>query len=322
MGKFEYQFNKDTLSYEKVDRTFIEKAKSFTLNSLTSLTMGFILVIMLYYFFDSPKEKSLKRENEQLLAQYTILDKKLNNIVNVLKSLEQRDDHIYRAVFEAEPIPSSIRHSGTGGVNIYEDLENLENAKIVVATTKKINKLSKAIYVQSKSYDDIEIMVKNKIDMLASIPAILPIAIKDFKRVSSAYGYRIHPIYKQKLPHLGMDFTGKINTPVYSTGNGKVVKVDKKRGYGKRIIVDHGYGYKTVYAHLNGYNVKRGQKVKRGEIIGYLGNTGISTGPHLHYEVQKNNRPVNPINYYFNDLTAEAYDNLVEVAANTGQSMD
>ena len=322
MGKFEYQFNKDTLSYEKVDRTFIEKAKSFTLNSLTSLTMGFILVIMLYYFFDSPKEKSLKRENEQLLAQYTILDKKLNNIVNVLKSLEQRDDHIYRAVFEADPIPSSIRHSGTGGVNIYEDLENLENAKIVVATTKKINKLSKAIYVQSKSYDDIEIMVKNKIDMLASIPAILPIAIKDFKRVSSAYGYRIHPIYKQKLPHLGMDFTGKINTPVYSTGNGKVVKVDKKRGYGKRIIVDHGYGYKTVYAHLNGYNVKIGQKVKRGEIIGYLGNSGISTGPHLHYEVQKNNRPVNPINYYFNDLTAEAYDNLVEVAANTGQSMD
>jgi len=322
MGKFEYQFNKDTLSYEKVDRTFIEKAKSFTLNSLTSLTMGFILVIMLYYFFDSPKEKSLKRENEQLLAQYTILDKKLNNIVNVLKSLEQRDDHIYRAVFEAEPIPSSIRHSGTGGVNIYEDLENLENAKIVVATTKKINKLSKAIYVQSKSYDDIEIMVKNKIDMLASIPAILPIAIKDFKRVSSAYGYRIHPIYKQKLPHLGMDFTGKINTPVYSTGNGKVVKVDKKRGYGKRIIVDHGYGYKTVYAHLNGYNVKIGQKVKRGEIIGYLGNSGISTGPHLHYEVQKNNRPVNPINYYFNELTAEAYDNLVEVAANTGQSMD
>jgi len=322
MGKFEYQFNKDTLSYEKVDRTFMEKAKGFILNSLTSLTMGFILVIMLYYFFDSPKEKSLKRENEQLLAQYTILDKKLNNIVNVLKSLEQRDDHIYRAVFEADPIPSSIRHSGTGGVNIYEDLENLENAKIVVATTKKINKLSKAIYVQSKSYDDIEIMVKNKIDMLASIPAILPIAIKDFKRVSSAYGYRIHPIYKQKLPHLGMDFTGKINTPVYSTGNGKVIKVDKKRGYGKRIIVDHGYGYKTVYAHLNGYNVKRGQKVKRGEIIGYLGNSGISTGPHLHYEVQKNNRPVNPINYYFNDLTAEAYDNLVEVAANTGQSMD
>lgn len=322
MGKFEYKFNKETLNYEKVKNSTRDIIKSFVINSLTSLTMGFGLVILFYYFFDSPKEKALKKENEQLLAQYTIIDKKLNNMVDVVESLEKRDNNIYRAVFEADPIPSSIRRAGTGGVNIYENLENLDNAAIVLSTSKKVNELSKAIYVQSKSYDDIEHMLKNKIDMLASIPAILPIAIKDFSRISSAFGYRIHPIYKQKLPHLGMDFTGKMNTPVYATGNGKIIIVDKDRGYGKRVVIDHGYGYKTIYAHLNRFNVKVGKRVKRGEVIGYLGNTGISTGPHLHYEVQKNNRAVNPINYYFNDLTADAYDNLVEVAANTGQSMD
>ena len=158
--------------------------------------------------------------------------------------------------------------------------------------------------------------------MLASIPAIIPIAIKDFKRISSGFGYRMHPIYKQMIKHRGMDFTGTLNTPVYSTGNGKVVKLNKQRGYGKRIVIDHGYGYQTIYAHLNGYNVKRGQKVKRGDLIGYLGNTGLSTGPHLHYEIKKNGIAIDPINYYYTDLTAESYDSIVEAASNTGQSMD
>jgi len=322
MGKYEYRFNRDTLNYERIEKTWQQRAKTFTIKTLSSVIIACLLVIVMYYNFDSPKERTQKRNYEQLLSQYSILYKKVNTMHNVLLSLEKRDDNIYRAIFEAEPIPTSIRRAGTGGVNIYNKLEDLENSKIVISTSKKINELSKAIYIQSKSYDEIEDMFRNKVNMLASIPAILPIAIKDFKRVSSAYGYRIHPIYKQRIAHMGMDFTGKINTPIYATGNGKVVKVDKQRGHGRRIIIDHGYGYKSVYAHLNGYNVKKGQKVKRGEIIGFLGNSGLSTGPHLHYEVRKNNKPINPINYYFNDLTADAYDNLVEAAANTGQSMD
>lgn len=322
MGRYDFRFNEETLSYERTEKKLGERVKSFVVNTLTSITMGFILVIMLYYYFDSPKEKSLKRENEQLLAQYKILDKKLNSAADVLKALEQRDDNIFRVVFEAEPIPSSIRRAGSGGVNIYENLENMDNSKLVISTSKKINELSKAIYIQSKSYDEIEIMVKNKLNMLASIPAIIPIAIKDFKRISSGFGYRIHPIYKQRIAHMGMDFTGTLNTPIYATGNGKVIKINRQRGYGKRIVIDHGYGYKTIYAHLNGYNVKKGQKVKRGDLIGYLGSTGISTGPHLHYEIKKNGKPVNPINYYYTDLTADAYDSIVEAASNTGQSMD
>lgn len=322
MGKYDFRFNEKTLSYERTEKRLGERVKSFVVNTLTSITMGFILVIMLYYYFDSPKEKSLKRENEQLLAQYTILDKKLNNAAVVLKALEQRDDNIFRVVFEADPIPSSIRRAGSGGVNIYEKLENMDNSKLVISTSKKINELSKAIYIQSKSYDEIETMVQNKLKMLASIPAIIPIAIKDFKRISSGFGYRMHPIYKQMIKHRGMDFTGTLNTPVYSTGNGKVVKLNKQRGYGKRIVIDHGYGYQTIYAHLNGYNVKRGQKVKRGDLIGYLGNTGLSTGPHLHYEIKKNGIAIDPINYYYTDLTAESYDSIVEAASNTGQSMD
>lgn len=322
MGKYDYRFNKDTLSYERIEKTWQQRAKTFTIKTLSCVFIACLLVIVLYYNFDSPKERAQKRNYEQLLSQYSILDKKVNTMHNVLLSLEKRDDNIYRAIFEAEPIPSSIRRAGTGGVNMYSKLEDLENSEIVISTSKKVNELSKAIYIQSKSYDEIEDMFKNKVNMLASIPAILPIAIKDFKRVSSAFGYRIHPIYKQRIAHLGMDFTGKMNTPIYATGDGKVIKVDKQRGHGKRIVIDHGYGYKSIYAHLNGYNVKRGKKVKRGEVIGYLGNTGLSTGPHLHYEIRKNNRPINPINYYFNDLTADAYDKLVEAAANTGQSMD
>lgn len=322
MGKYDFRFNEDTLNYEKVRKTWGERIKNFVVNTLTSLTVGFILVIMLYYYFDSPKEKALKRENEQLLVQFSILDKKLNNAADVLEALEHRDDNIYRVIFEAEPIPSSIRRAGTGGADIYEKLEDLDNSEIVIASSKKIDELSKAIYIQSKSYDEIENMVQNKLNMLASIPAILPIAIKDFKGINSAYGYRIHPIYKQRIAHMGMDFAGKINTPIYATGDGTVITVEKERGYGKRVIINHGYGYNTIYAHLNGFKVKFGQKVKRGEIIGYLGNTGVSTGPHLHYEVRKNDQPVNPINYYFNDLTAETYDSIVEAASNTGQSMD
>ncbi len=322
MAGYKYGFNPDTLEYQKVEKSRNDKLKDFTQQSVKSIATAFLLLIIFYYFFDSPKEDSLKKENEILLAQYTLLNKKFDEAAKVIEDLEYRDDNLYRVIFEAEPIPKTIRRAGTGGVNKYESLNYLDNSEIVVNTSKKIDELTKAIYVQSKSYDDIEDMVKNKVNMLASIPAILPISIKDFKRVSSGYGYRMHPIYKQKIWHNGMDFTGTIGTPIYATGNGTVVKAKKENGHGRKVVIDHGFGYKTVYAHLDSYNVRKGQKVKRGDIIGYLGNSGVSTGPHLHYEVHKNNQAKDPVNFYFNDLTAEAYDRIVEAAANTGQSMD
>ena len=322
MAGYKYGFNPDTLEYQKVEKSRNDKLKDFTQQSVKSIATAFLLLIIFYYFFDSPKEDSLKKENEILLAQYTLLNKKFDEAAKVIEDLEYRDDNLYRVIFEAEPIPKTIRRAGTGGVNKYESLNYLDNSESVVNTSKKIDELTKAIYVQSKSYDDIEDMVKNKVNMLASIPAILPISIKDFKRVSSGYGYRMHPIYKQKIWHNGMDFTGPIGTPIYATGNGTVVKAKKENGHGRKVVIDHGFGYKTVYAHLNSYNVRKGQKVKRGDIIGYLGNSGVSTGPHLHYEVHKNNQAKDPVNFYFNDLTAEAYDRIVEAAANTGQSMD
>ena len=322
MAKTKYRFNPESISYEEVKISIKARVVNVLKHMASSLVLAIIIVIALFYFFGSPKERSLERENQKLLTQYDRMREELDQMQAVLNDLEQRDDNIYRVVFEAEPIHSNVRKAGYGGVNRYNHLDNMKNSEIVISTKKKIDQLARSMYVQSRSYDDVEDMVKNKFKMLSSIPAVMPIAIKNYGRISAGYGWRIHPIYKTRKFHDGMDFTGKIGTPIYATGDGVVKVARKERGYGKKIVIDHGYGYTTVYAHLNGYNVKRRQKVKRGEIIGYLGNTGVSTGPHLHYEVRKNNRPLNPINYYFNDLTAEEYDSMVAYAENTGQTLD
>ncbi|MDE5417992.1 M23 family metallopeptidase [Labilibaculum sp. DW002] len=322
MAKTKYQFNPESISYEKVEANFKTKIINVLKHMASSSVLAIAMVVVLFYFFGSPKEKALARENKQLLTQYTRLNAELTKIQNVLGDLEQRDDNIYRVIFEAEPIHNNIRQAGFGGVNRYENLENLKNADLVISTSKKLDQLSKSIYVQTKSYDDVEEMVKNKFKLLAAIPAIMPIAIKDFNRISAGYGWRVHPIYKTRKFHDGMDFTGNIGLPIYATGDGVIKSVGNQRGYGKKIVIDHGYGYQTIYAHLNGYNVKKRQKVKRGEVIAFLGNTGKSTGPHLHYEIRKSGKHLNPINYYFNDLSADEYDRMVAFAANTGQTMD
>lgn len=322
MAKVKYRFNPESIRYEKVEINIKTRILNVLKHAVSSSVLAVFMVAGLFYFFGSPKERALVRENQQLLNQYNRLNNELEQIQNVLADLEQRDDNIYRVIFEAEPIPSNIRKAGFGGVNRYKQLENLDNSELVISTTKKLDQIARSLYVQTKSYDSVEEMVKNKFTMLSSIPAILPIAIKDYGRISAGFGWRIHPIYKTRKFHEGMDFTGTIGTPIYATGDGEIITADNERGYGKKIVIDHGYGYRTVYAHLSAYNVKKRQKVKRGEVIGFLGNTGKSTGPHLHYEVRKNNRTLDPVNYYFNDLTAEEYDQMVAYAANTGQTMD
>tara|TARA_B110000879_G_scaffold82367_1_gene114355 strand:- start:1204 stop:2049 length:846 start_codon:yes stop_codon:yes gene_type:complete len=281
------------------------------------------MVIIFFQFFDSPKEKRLNREINALTSQYEIVEDKLRQVELVLDDVQNRDDNIYRVIFEADPIPKSIRKAGYGGVNRYENLKGFSNSDLIINTSEKIDQISKQLYIQSKSFDDIIELAKNKSDMLAALPAIQPVSNKNLSRMASGYGYRIHPIYKTRKLHTGMDFSAKSGTPIYATGDGKVSKVKRsRRGYGNHVMIDHGYGYKTLYAHMKKYAVKKGQKVKRGEVIGYVGNTGTSVAPHLHYEVHKDGRKINPVNFYFNDLNAEEYEKMLEISSQNNQSFD
>jgi DNA-binding transcriptional regulator GbsR (MarR family) len=315
MAKVKYYYDTKTLSYKRIEHSRAKKIKTLFYFLIGSAFTGLLMVIIFFQFFDSPKEKILNREIKQLISQYRLVQDKLQQVELVLDDIHQRDDNIYRVIFEADPIPTSIRKAGYGGVNRYKDLEGYNNSELIIATTKKIDQITKQLYIQSKSFDDVIELAKNKAVMLASIPAIQPVSNKNLKQMASGFGMRIHPIYKTQQFHDGMDFTAKIGTPIYATGNGKIEKVESSaRGYGKYVIIDHGFGYKTLYAHMSKFKVTIGQKVNRGDVIGYVGNTGLSSGPHLHYEVHKYGEKINPVNFYFNDLTAEQYEKMLEIS--------
>ncbi len=323
MAKIKFKFNPDSLRYDRIEHSLKDKVLKFLAYFVGSVLLAGLYMFVFSYIFDLPQERKLKRENNQLIAQYEIMNGKLRQMNAVLSDLEERDDNLYRTIFETEPISSSVRSQGVGGVNRYSELEGYDNSEIVIATSKQLGELTKRIYVQSKSYDELIELALNKEQMLACIPAIMPVSNKDLKRTASGWGYRIHPIYKIRKFHYGMDFTAPTGTSIYSTGDGEVVNVIKsRRGYGNRIIVDHGYSYKTLYGHMSGFNVRKGQKVKRGDVIGFVGSTGSSTAPHLHYEVHHKGKKVNPINFYYNDLSAEEWDRMIELSMKSGQSFD
>ncbi len=326
MTKKKYKFNPDTLNYERIGSSIKEKITKIIAFFSSSLVFSLVWVGIVIYFYETPRTKALQRENQELLSQYELLLKDLERVENVLTDLQQRDDNIYRVIFETDPIPSSIRKAGFGGTNKYSHLENLSNSTLVTEAARRLDILSKEAYIQSKSFDEVMKLALNKEDMLSSIPAIQPVTNKDLKRTASGWGYRIHPIYKVRKMHWGMDFTAPVGTPVYSTGNGKVTEImGTVQGYsefGKFVKISHGYGYETVYAHLSKQNVVVGQEVKRGDIIGYVGNTGASTAPHLHYEVHKDGQRVNPALYYFKDLSAEEFDKMIAISSNIGQTLD
>jgi murein DD-endopeptidase MepM/ murein hydrolase activator NlpD len=322
MAKTKYYFNSQTLKYEKVKNSFGVKILKGIGFLSSALVFSFIIIALAYTFLDSPKEKQLKREISALSLQYELLQKKLNQIDVVMKDLQQRDDNIYRVIFEAEPIPLEVRNAGFGGVNRYKNLENYNYSNLLIETTKKVDIISKQLYVQSKSYDELTKAVNSKGKMMASIPAVQPIDSRKLRGSISGFGYRMHPIYKIRKMHEGMDFTAPIGTPIYATGDGYIIAAGSERGYGNRIMISHGYGYVTKYAHMSKFKVKRGQSIKRGDIIGYVGNTGASTGPHCHYEVYKNGKPINPINFFFNDLSPSEYVTMLEVASRENQSLD
>ncbi len=323
MPKAKYKFNPERLSYEVIVLSTGQKIVKFLkqLAGISVIAATFLLILSI--FFDTPGELQQKRENKQLKAHYESLNKKLQRMELTMDQIKERDDHIYRLIFGAEPIPESYREAGFGGVNRYKELEGMDESELVIETTKKIEKLHSQLGVQWKSYEEVLALAEEKEVFWASIPAISPLADKDLTRFASGYGYRIHPIYRTKKMHTGIDLTAPTGTEVYATGNGEVsVAGYTPGGYGKRIIIDHGFGFKTVYAHLNTILVKEGQKIKRGELIGTVGSTGRSTAPHLHYEVRKNNQTENPVNYYSNDLTPEQYEEVLTVSSRMNMSFD
>ena len=323
MAKVKYYYDTKTLSYKRIELSGLNKLKRMFYFLMGSAFLGLLMVLVFFQFFDSPKEKILNREIAQLTNQYDLLQDKLSQFELVLDDIQKRDDNIYRVIFEADPIPSSIRKAGYGGVNRYQELNGFKNSDLIIEAAKKIDQITKQLYIQSKSFDEIIDLAKSKAEMLTAIPAIQPVANKDLKRMASGFGYRIDPIYKTRKMHAGMDFSAPSGTPIYATGNGKISKVRKsRRGYGNHVKIDHGYGYVTLYAHMSKYIVREGQKVKRGEIIGYVGSTGKSVAPHLHYEVHKDNKKINPVNFYYNDLNPEEYERMLEICSRSNQSFD
>jgi len=323
MAKTRYTFNTRTLTYEEHKFTTGQKILKFLFFVITSLAFSAVLIFLSFTFFESPKERILEREVSQYELQYNIMNDRLAQMQKLMDELSDRDDNIYRVIFEAEPIPKSVRRAGYGGIDRYSRLEGYENSELLIETSKKLDKIASQVYVQSKSFDEVYDLALNKEKMLASIPAIQPVSNTDLKRLSSYYGYRPDPIYKVRKFHAGVDFSAPQGTAVYSPGEGVVTKVKRsRRGYGNTIEIDHGFGYVTFYAHLKEFKVKKGQKVKRGELIATVGNSGKSTAPHLHYEVRRNNRTVNPIYYFFNDLTPEEFETILDRSKIPSQSLD
>ncbi len=323
MSKVKFRFNTKSLTYEKIELNIWQKLLKGLSFLATGMVFAVIIITAAYTFFDSPKEKQLKREISYLSLQLELMNAKLDKASAVLTELQQRDDNIYRVIFEAEPIPSDVRNSGIGGVNRYAELDGFEQSDLVIATAKKLDNLTKQLVVQSKSFDEVVDLAKNKNIMLASIPAIQPVSNKDLTRIASGFNYRIHPIYKIMHFHSGMDFTAPTGTEIYSTGDGTIEKADNEgNGYGIHVVINHGYGYQTLYGHMSRVKVKPGQKVKRGEVIGYVGNTGTSSGPHVHYEVIKNGEKINPVNFFYSDLSPAEYEKVIELSSRANQSFD
>jgi len=323
MHKDRYIFNRKTLTYERFKTPLKKKILSFIWSLAVALVFSAAVLLIAYTFLDSPKERILKREIAQYKLQLEVMNGRLDQLAEVVNDLGEKDDNIYRVIFEAEPIPSAVRKGGIGGVDRYSSLRGFNNSADIIATARKIDELSSQVYVQSKSFDEVFKLARNKADLLAAIPAIQPISNKDLRRLSSYFGYRIDPFYKVMKFHEGVDFTAPLGTDVFATGNGRVKSIERTRsGYGLMVIIDHGYGYSTAYAHLSKTNVKVGQQVTRGMVIAKVGNTGKSTSPHLHYEVRKGGKAIDPINYFFNDITPAQYEEIIARSSQPSQTMD
>ena len=323
MKKIKYYYNTNTLRYEKLETPLRVKLLRVFAFIATAIVTSAIISYFAFQFVGSPNERLLHMENEQLNDQFEDVDKELKRIKQQLAELENRDNTVYRAIFEANPIPDSARVKALEKQKEIATVERMSSNQLVSSIFASLNTLGNRISAQKKSYEEIGNLMKNKEALLAATPAIQPVSNKDLGRIASGFGYRIDPIYKTIKLHAGLDFTGPTGTPIYATADGTVKTASfSTSGYGNHIIINHGYGYETLYGHMSKIKSKNGQKVKRGEVIGYIGSTGKSTGPHLHYEVRKNGQKIDPVYFFYNDLTPEQFDRMLKQAAASNQSLD
>lgn len=325
MAKVKYYYDSENLAYKKIKPKRSKQIGYVALWLFSSALFGLIgfWVLVTSSLFDTPKDRIQRREIENLTFRYALLNKKLDQIDEVLHDIAERDNSLYRVYFNADPIPFEQRKAGFGGVNRYRDLEGFDNSELLINTSKRMDIISKELVIQSKSLDEIYKLAQSQEKLLAAIPAIQPVKNEQLTRMASGFGYRNDPFTKIRKFHAGMDFSAKTGTPVYATGDGIVERADNvMSGFGNLIILKHGFGYSTYYAHLSKYNVKKGQKVKRGDVIGYIGSTGRSEAPHLHYEVHINGEPVNPINFYYGNISAEQFEEISKLANQENQSLD
>ena len=323
MAKVKYYYDAETLSYRKIKRKKRTTFKYVVVFLAAAAIFAFLFVFIASQYIQSPNERQLARELQNMELQYELLNKRMDDAIAALENVEERDNAIYRLYFEANPIPEEQRRAGFGGINRYKKFEGYDNSQLISESNKRLDILEKAIVVQSKSLDEIAKLAEEKEKFLEAIPAIQPVNNINLTRMASGYGYRTDPFTKVRKFHFGMDFTAPRGTPVYATGDGIVKRADNRSsGYGKHIRIDHGYGYVSLYAHLYKYNVRVNQRVKRGDLIGFVGSTGRSEAPHLHYEVFKDGERINPINFYYGNLSAEEFDVLLKKASLENQSLD
>ena len=322
MSKRKYHFNPETLSMEQVEHGFVYWLKRTGASLLTSIAVGIVFFFLFFSFFPSPREKQVAQEKEALKTQYEMLERQIDQMQLVLLDMQQRDDNLYRTLFKADPIPLSVRLGTARPVSYYDSIASMTDMQLAADITMHADRIEKALYVQVKSYDEILELAKQQEVRMENLPAIQPVFNKDLTRVASGYGWRIDPVYHTRKFHAGMDFTTPTGTDVYATGNGAVDFVGWRQGYGNCVIINHGYNYQTLYAHLSSALVYVGQKVHRGDVIALSGNTGKSTGPHVHYEVRYKGQPLDPRNFYFQDLSPEEYDKMVQMSNNFGHMLD
>ncbi|MFZ4457140.1 MAG: M23 family metallopeptidase [Bacteroidales bacterium] len=320
--KVYFRYNPATLTYERVYPTAKERFWGVLRNSISGIIVGIVAYAFYALYIGTPSDKLMKREIDVLSSQNRLLSKRLDNALDVMGTMQERDDNLYRVILQSDPATQSSRRTSVLNSNRYDELTGFSNELLIKSTAMKMDVLSKQIYLQSKSFDELVQLLGTREERLLCTPAIQPILNRDLKQLSSGFGVRVDPIYGRAKMHSGMDFTARVGTPIYATGNGTVQQAGWDQGYGNCVLINHGFGYQTKYAHMSRIKSRAGQKVKRGEVIGYVGSTGKSTAPHLHYEVHINGRPVNPALYYFLDLSPKEYDRMILLSETRGQIFD
>jgi len=321
--KIKYFYNANTLRYEKLETPLRVKLLRLLGFLSAAFVTAIILVSLAYKYFPSVNEKRLMQNNESLRYNYDVLSDRVKKLQDEVGDLEKRDNHVYREIFEANPIPDSARAKALYQQDERKLVEGMDQDNLATSIDKTLKNLFAHVAAQTKSYNELEGFVKNKEQLLACTPAIQPVSNKDLSRIASGFGYRIDPVYKTTKFHAGLDFAAPQGTPIYATANGTVVTAGNTgNGYGNHVVINHGYGYETLYGHMFRVKVRPGERIKRGEIIGWVGSTGKSTGPHCHYEVHRNGDPVDPVYYFYNDITPEQYDRLLKLASSSNQSFD